>query len=144
MLPDQPWLVKCPYCQALIWIDELENLGEIEAFSDSETYKDTKSYNVPELQDYFAALKKCNIDREKEQYIRLRAWWAGNDKRRYADNIKEKLSEEERRNLQALENMLDPSDDNNRIMIAEIKRELGQFEDADNLLSKSLDKDVQT
>ncbi len=142
MLPDQPWLVKCPHCQALIWIDEQEKVGEIQPFSDSASYKDTKPYSVPELQDYFSELKKSKIGREKEQYIRLRAWWAGNDKRRSADDIKEKLSEEERRNLQELEKMLDPSDDGNRIMIAEIKRELGQFEDADNLLSRPFDDEL--
>ena len=32
--------------------------------------------------------------------------------------------------------MLDPSDDNDRIMNAEIKRELGQFEDAKAILKE--------
>ena len=99
MHPDMPWFVKCPHCKGLMWIDELEEVGEIqpwdielfenedelpeelrEMFSDVK-YK-AKLYDFPELQDYFAELKKGNSDREKEQYLRMRAWWAGNDKKR--------------------------------------------------------------
>ncbi len=134
MLPDQPWLVKCPHCQALIWIDELEEVGEFEPFSDSDAFNDAKSCNVIELQDYFSELKKSNIGREKEQYLRLRTWWAGNDNRRGANSINRNLSDEEKGNLEALYNMLDSSDDNDRIMMAEIKRELGEFEDAEVIL----------
>jgi len=28
MLPERPWLVKCPNCGALFWIDEARELGE--------------------------------------------------------------------------------------------------------------------
>jgi hypothetical protein len=133
MLPDKPLLVKCPHCQAFIWIDEQEKAGEVKPFSDSGVYKDAKSYNAPELHDYFSKLKISNLSRKKEQYLRLRAWWAGNDKRRYA-NLKHSLSDEERENLQSLYEMLNTSDDNDRIMKAEIKRELGQFEDAEAIL----------
>lgn len=30
MLPDMPWLVKCPGCEAPLWIDEATKLGEID------------------------------------------------------------------------------------------------------------------
>ena len=46
------------------------------------------------------------------------------------------MSVEEQQNLQALIGILDPSDGNDRIMIAEINRELGNFEAAINLLKK--------
>jgi DNA-directed RNA polymerase subunit RPC12/RpoP len=29
MLPDQAWLIKCPHCRVLIWVDELKYLGEV-------------------------------------------------------------------------------------------------------------------
>jgi len=88
-----------------------------------------------QLRLYFAELKISNLGRKKERYLRRRAWWKGNDKRRGA-NIKQNLSDEERENLQALDKMLDPSNDNDRIMNAEIKRELGQFEDAEAILQE--------
>ena len=39
MLPDQPWLIKCPNCDALIWRDELKQMGEAEA--------GPSAYNIP-------------------------------------------------------------------------------------------------
>lgn len=140
MLPDPPWLVKCPYCQAPIWIDEQQEIDEVDPFGDIGTDKEAKPCRVPELQDYFTELKQSNLDRTKEQYIRLRVWWAGNDKRRRAGDIKENLSSNEVENLEALFNILDSSDDNDRIMMAEIKRELCQFEDAEIILSEPFSK----
>lgn len=135
MLADQPWLVTCPHCQALVWIDELEYAGEVEPFSDGEAYKDAQSYNEPELQDYLTEFKNGNHEREKALYFHLRAWWAGNDKRRKANNIKHDISDEENL-IQALYKILDPSDDNDRIMMAEIKREQGLFEEAEAILKE--------
>ncbi len=140
MLPDQPWLVICPHCQALIWIDEQAELGEVEPFSDSGIYKGAKSYSVPELQDYFSALKISNLSKNKERYLRLRAWWSGNDERR-GSGIKQNLSDDEKENLQALDKMLDTPDDNDRLMKAEIKRELSQFEEAEAILRESFDSE---
>ena len=140
MLPDQPWLVICPHCQALIWIDEQVELGEVEPFSDSGIYKGAKSYSVPELQDYFSALKISNLSKNKERYLRLRAWWSGNDERR-GSGIKQNLSDDEKENLQALDKMLDTPDDNDRLMKAEIKRELSQFEEAEAILKESFDSE---
>ncbi|WP_424945658.1 hypothetical protein [Candidatus Spongiihabitans sp.] len=102
MLPDQPWLVKCPHCQALVWADEQEKIGEVDPFRNSGATKSAKSYSAPELHDYFSKLKTSDLSEKKEQYLRLRAWWAGNDKRRGA-NKKQNLSDEERGNLQLLE-----------------------------------------
>lgn len=34
MLPEQPWLVKCPHCFALVWIDEQEEVSSVWLLSD--------------------------------------------------------------------------------------------------------------
>ncbi len=135
MLPDQPWLVKCPHCQTLLWIDEQEEVTEIEPFGDDGEYKGAKSYSLPCLQDYFDELAKNNLNREKEPYVRVRLWWVGNDKRRDDNNVKQNMSSKEEENLQALIKMLGSSDDD-RIMKAEIMRELKEFEGAMELLKK--------
>ena len=186
MLPDQPWLVKCPHCQNLLWIDELEEIRESELWKDLKFPKSnneqelqdyfaklkSKSYNEPELQDYFAKLKSNNLSSKKILYIRTRAWWKGNDVRRtndileemrkYWKNLPDKsskkaetgryiernsipkekliLSDEERNNLQMLYDILNSSDDD-LLMKAEIKRELGQFEDAEDILKHRFDEE---
>lgn len=136
MMPDQPRFVKCPHCQALVWINELEEVGRVEPIIGDQVYENAKSYDLPDIQDYLLELRRRDYDRKKEQYLRVRAWWAGNDKRRYEGERTQALSGDEIENMQALYDMLDPSDDNDRLMMAEIKRELGQFEEAEIHLKK--------
>ena len=37
MFPDQPWLVMCPHCHSLLWIDELKGLGVIDPWGDQDS-----------------------------------------------------------------------------------------------------------
>jgi hypothetical protein len=142
MLPEQPWFVKCPHCQALLWIDELKEIGKVDWFSNENNYKDAKPYDTPVLHDYIAELKKQNLGKEKELYLRLRAWWAGNDRRRDIGNEKIPLSKDEQNNLQALYESLDSSDENDRIMMAEIQRERGKFKEAEELLQNPFSNEL--
>ena len=139
MLPDQPWYVKCPHCQTLLWIDEIEVVGEVDPFSKDKADENTKPFCTPDLNDFYSTLASGNLNKQKEHYIRLRVWWAENDKRRDAKTM-EAFSENEKNNLQLLTQFLDDSDDNNRLMRAEIKRELGEFEAAESILSEPFDE----
>ena len=138
MLPDEPWLVMCPHCHAPLWIDELEELGEVDPFGETDSeFQNVIEYETPSLNDYFAVLERGLASLEKEHYIRLRTWWAGNDKRRV--NVGETLTKpQEKSNLIALAQLLDESSDNDLVMKAEIMRELGHFEEAKALLIKAL------
>lgn len=139
MLPDQPWLVMCPHCHTPLWIDELEELGEIEPWGKrDERFKDAITYELPSVDDYFAILEKGIETPEKERYVRLRAWWAGNDARRNTE-IEIQISACEISNLTGFAQMLDESDANDLVMKAEVMRELGRFDDARTLLARSVD-----
>jgi hypothetical protein len=142
MLPDQPWLVMCPHCHELLWIDELEELGEIEPWGDDRgKFKDAREYEEPSLDDYFALIGNGAGDPQKERYARLRTWWAGNDQRR--TNASEiSMSPLEVENVTAFAQMLDESDSNDLVMKAEAMRELGRFDDALSLLAKSVDENI--
>jgi hypothetical protein len=143
MLPDQPWLIMCPHCQAALWIDEQEEIGEIEAWGFvSDDFKDARVYEIPLIEDYFALLAHGVDDPEKESYVRLRAWWAGNDKRR-TDTQEIPMSSREVKNLAAFAQTLNELDANDLVMKAEAMRELGRFDDACLLLAKSVDKDME-
>jgi len=137
MLPDQPWLVQCPHCRASLWLDEQEKVGEIDTFETSEQYKDSKSCTTPNFNEYFNILSKGNLSSKKERYLRFRAMWAGNDPRRDTGLSKNDLSDEERANLEGIFKILDYSDDDDRLMMAEIKRELGKFDDAEAIINES-------
>jgi hypothetical protein len=142
MLPDQPWMVICPHCHSPLWIDELETLGEIEPWGEGRgKFKDAIEYETPTLDAYLSALGKGADTPEKERYVRLRAWWAGNDVRREATGDIP-LSSLETANLTAFANMFDEADSNDLVMKAEVMRELGRFDDAMALLARSTDSDI--
>jgi len=142
MLPDEPWLVKCPHCGALVWIDEQEQVGEVgQRDNGGGTFKNALPYDTPSMQDYLGILEKESSDNEKIRYIRLRAWWAGNDIRREGEDPAP-LSDDEIANLFAFATLLDESDEDDRIMKAEVMRELGNYEDAMALLSKPFSDEV--
>ncbi len=159
MLPNSPWLVKCPHCQSLLWIDEQVELeeGKLDCWRicEKEQLPEKRHFKKslfgyyetgipqclpPSADDLFAYLDTNVLDVEKERYLRQRAWWAGNDIRRKGKK-KYALSDNETRNLEALAELLDESDNNDRIIKAEIMRELGRFDDAVSVLAMSFDKE---
>jgi len=142
MLPDQPWLVMCPHCQAPLWIDELEKIGEVEPWGDRHgKFKDSIAYETPSFDDYVALLEKGVGSPKKERYVRLRLWWAGNDARR--TSTKEiPISSSEASNLTAFAEMCDEGDANDLVMKAELMRELGRFDDARALLARPVDRSI--
>ena len=142
MLPDRPWLIMCPHCHAPLWLDELTKLGEVEAFGNrSGEFKDACEYKTPVPDDYFALLVTGVADPKKERYVRVHAWWAGNNQRRTTGG-ESPMSPFETANLTALAHSLNDSVANDLVMKAEAMRELGRFDDALSLLAKSVDKNI--
>lgn len=140
-LPDRPWLVKCPHCDALLWVDEQEKVGEYppivserDLFDRASKFPGINSVITPTCEDYESFLENDIKDRAKERYARLRAWWSGNDQRRKGQTT-DSLSSFEIQNMLALASLLNESDDNDRLMKAEIFRELGKFSEAEELLA---------
>lgn len=137
MLPDHLLLVMCPHCNAPLWINDQEKVGEIDrAAARCNEYIDAVEYRAPSLDDYFTLLSKGVATYEREHYIRLRAWWAGNDARRNSA-AEIPLSPREADNLNLLAEMLDVSDTRDLVMKAEAMRELGRFDDASALLANA-------
>jgi hypothetical protein len=141
MLPDQPWLIKCPHCKALLWIDELEEIARIEPWDRLAKFKDAIAYEPPSMDDYIGHLEKGVGSPDKEHYVRLRLWWDGNDARRACDK-EIPFSSQEESNLIAFAEMLDEEDPNALVMKAEVMRELGRFDDARALLARSADENL--
>jgi len=157
MLPNPPALVKCPHCNELLWIAELELLGDK---GDNHSFEDRKMtgnrkkefvgslpYNTPGAEDYFAMLKKGVSGRAKVFYLRLRSWRAGNDVRRESaecpgmfkkpeGGTNPPLSNDEIENMLALADLLSEKKHSERLLKAEIMRELSRFDQALVLLSK--------
>ena len=70
----------------------------------------------------------------------MRAWRSANDAWRWNPNATPAFSKDQEQNLNALSEMLDETEPNQRILKAEIARELGEFDECLLLLSYQFDK----
>lgn len=136
--PEYPEIGKCKRCGNLLWLDESNVVG-----SD----KKIILYNARlllsqrarfiDIEDYFVALDLgMGYNREKEVYLRKQIWWEHNDRlldrgRMFKDK-KDEIKWEN--NLKRLLELLIDEDPTEKIMKAEIYRNLGHFEDCQNVL----------
>jgi hypothetical protein len=138
MLPDQPWLVKCPSCKNLFWIDKARQLAELEPLEKAKKeFADALVYEHLTETDYLTFLQEKQISGKKEEYVRIRAWWCSNDSMRHEEPNKRSnvvFSQDQEDNISKLYELLDEKDPNQRIMKAEIARERSMFDEAMLLL----------
>ena len=80
------------------------------------------------------------LTKDKEIYLRMRVWWAANDAWRWLPNPRPTFSKEHVKNLKALSALLDKSKSDQRIIKAEIAREMGNFESCLKLLSYQIEE----
>lgn len=136
MLPDHPALVKCPVCGQLFWVDEAKEVGM--GFEAAEGKSKVMAPSAKEIQDFLA---KHDLPNDKEIYLRIKTWWASNDTWRWLPSPKPAFSPEQMKNLDALSALFDESEPNQRILKAEIARELGKFDECHRLLTYQFEKD---
>ncbi len=134
------WLrfVKCPACGRLIWIDEASDLGQAVAWGSDRRWPGASYYDIPSEQDYLDALESDSAaDPDRVHYLRLRAWWAANDSFREGPRLQPtaSLSSRALRNMRHLYDSLSESIEDQRLMKAELARELGLFDEAERLLA---------
>jgi hypothetical protein len=99
-----------------------------------ERFKDAKPGSEPTFIEYMDFLSAGVHDSEKESYLRLHAWWAGNDPRRLGGQSIP-MTPLEQANLRAFLPYLNEGRFWEKILKAEIFRELGEFAEAEKLLT---------
>ena len=145
MWPDEPWLRKSPSEGILFWSDECEEIGQIDFFADEESkpeWEELEFAEEPTEADYLAATSNGIANTEERlRYIRMRLWWSGNDPiRRKEIN---QLSQEHLQNLSKFASILSEDDTNQKLMKAEVLRELSRFNEALKLLEGDFPDDYQ-
>jgi hypothetical protein len=73
-------------------------------------------------------------------FLRVAAWRSANDAWRRNPNATPAFSKDQEQNLKALSDMLDEKEPNQRILKAEIARELGEYDKCLRLLSQDFDE----
>ncbi len=136
MLPDYPWLIKCPKCSDVFWVNEAKEVGRRKSWEKKGRWADAVEPTLPSEDDLFLVLQSNKLDRGKEIYVRQRIWWGFNDLIRYQEAGEGKpMPQRHADNLWALAGLLDENDAGSRILKAEIARELGEFDECRRLLT---------
>lgn len=140
MLPENPWLRKHPATGELFWRTECEEIAEEDPWGAE--YAEVPFAETPSLADYQSLLDAGLTDTpKKERYVRTHAWWAANDGVRHGGEAIR--TEEDIENLKALAALLDEQDPNQRLMAAEVWRELGSFDRCADLLHFDFPQEYQ-
>ncbi len=133
---EPPLLGKCPSCGALGPLAELPPMPESSSIQPDDRY----NYQALDSDDYAALLEEAgDIAPPFHSYLRIRFWQLSNDRRRGGDSVP--LSEAERANMLALLELLGsrPAD---RLMRAQIQRQLEDFEGAQATLDTPFDEQL--
>ena len=132
MLRQYPNLTKCNKCETIFWLSKLKEIARYEwGFDKISGWEDGDDAKFLEIGDYFKALKNGIFENKTEELlIRRGIWWAYNDRIKKGQNIFVDEDDETQwtDNLKKLINILDKSNTDQKIILAEINRNLGEFE----------------
>ncbi len=128
-LPEQELLGKCAHCGEIICLPELLDYADTAAVDNVADH----AFEPLTLDDYLMLVDQiAHIDASYHLYVRLKCWQLGNHPRRQADS-EQPLSESETENLQQLLLLLG-DDEADRMLKAEVLRQLGDFVQAEDIL----------
>lgn len=144
LLPELPNLIKCKKCNAFFWLSKLKKTGTYNVGDNvNSKWENAQKIDFLEIDDYFIAIHKGIAEnKDEESYIRQQIWWAYNDRIRASQEIFSEENDELRwiENLKKLKELIDDSDIYQKILIAEIDRNLGDFESCISII-QSIDND---
>ncbi len=144
MFPAIPDLTKCKKCNTIFWFSRLKEIGTYEYGKKQKSeWPDADDAEFLGIDDYFRAIDTGIAENKNiELFIRRSIWWAYNDRHRdrkqmFVDENDEKRWKE---NCEKLISLLDQSELDERIMTAELKRNMGDFQGCLDIIT-SIDDD---
>ncbi|NOX86367.1 MAG: hypothetical protein GXO86_10470, partial [Chlorobi bacterium] len=131
MLPEFPRITKCTKCHTIFWFDDAKEIeGKNRDDFDTEDPVHADDAGFLNIDEYFEALEKglCRSN-DDEFYIRQRILWEFNKKVRAGKPLFNHSREEKlwRDNINLLLLLIDYEDTNQKILAAELNRNLGKF-----------------
>jgi len=156
MQPQPAALVRCPTCREPLVRRHARVLGEVERFGvnlfpeeQADSPQQRAWRRAPRVQpaheaDYVAVLATHRYPRDDEIELRVELMHVCNHARRRLPPhaVPPPVSALEQANLRKLADLLDLHDGEERIMLAEVRRELGEFELANSLLAGDFPEEV--
>jgi hypothetical protein len=136
MLPDEPRLVRCRKCQTLIWVKDAQIINADGRMTRKPEWKGVERPERASESDFLSFAATVG-DRERERYLRTRAWWLRNDAIRRGESAASSWTNDRKQNVERLKLLLDPKNPDQRMTLAEIEREIGNFEASLKILEES-------
>ena len=138
MLPEFPSVTICSKCDNIFWIKKAKEIGSYSLeYPDPKNpvqneWKNAEEVGFLTIDEYFSAVdNEIYSTKDEELFLRVRIWWGFNDRVRKGGNLfntdNEKFLWE--KNAKILLNLLNNEDINENIMIADLNRNLGNFEE---------------
>ena len=152
MLPDFPYIIKCGKCGAFYRLERKYRIGEEYGYGrDESKMKDCDYAGFLSIDEYIEAIDlKVYVNKNEEIYLRRRLWWAFNDRyRRYGDELNDGWyrNRGENRDIDRgadkeiyesncirLIEILDKNKTDDKIMCAELYRNIGNYAECKNIL----------
>lgn len=129
-----PRLAKCRDCDSIFWLRKVNSV-ELSTIANKDIVVDIKDTAYLDLEDYYSALSNGMVESmEDELMVRRQIWWLYNDRVKLGHalcNDKDDLmrwSINLERILALASTHNDPLDVYHKVMIAEINRNLGAFD----------------
>ena len=151
--PEFPIITKSTNCKNIFWIKDAKQIGsyELRLFGDSDEentkkeWKEAESASKLSVYDLISVLgTEITKTKDLEIYIRERIWWGFND--RVRDNKILFTSEKDKmlytENIKNYIPLLDSNNINDLFTIAELYRNIGNFEKCKELLNEIKDDEV--
>lgn len=152
MLPQMPVVHRCEACRGYFWLADARVIGRIELDAPEEAPPDWRAAPAVEeldVEGYLEALEAgLGDDPARERELRVLAWWTANDAYRAPDPGWKhpgplELSSGMEANLRRLLSLLDAREEEDRLMIAEVARHLGDFNRVEVVLDSPWDDRYQ-
>jgi len=147
MLPEVPNLIECKKCRNIFWLSKTKKIGDYSWGDDpNPLWENADLADFLSIHNYFKALKANVAENQNEElFIRKRIWWSYNDRLRKGGKLFRFINDEVRweENIHRLLELLDIEQVDQKIMIAELHRNLGDFERCMELINSIEDEEVE-
>lgn len=148
MLEQYPNISKCHKCNTILWL-RTPNLIDSLKWGSSENIdcQEADYAKFLNIEDNFRALSEWLVENKNDEiYIRQHIWWGYNDRVRKGESqfIDSKDEIKWRENCIKLISILDQSVIYQKLMIAELKRNLGDFEGCLEIVENLKNEDRQS
>jgi hypothetical protein len=138
MLPEFPGIVKCGKCSGFYWLNDENKTGEYKFPEDKkEEWGNAVEARFLSMDEIIEAIDlKIYKNNSEEFYLRVRLWWAFNDRIREGKNIFVDQDDKNiyESNCKNLINIIDKNNISGKIMSAELLRNLSNYIECNNML----------